>query len=412
MRITEAFRLYGVELKNPQFTSSAVGGSPPKVVVSLWAHNFEPDRSRYVGDTSVWKGQGKHFFRRHLQQALDEGLPIRVVVATSEMPEEVAAGNAARVRKDFEPDFSLVGQVAALGPNGFELTFEHVGDAPTRDAVQSGRVPVKYWHVAEAVLALGGPSSVSDIRAWLGEHYPQENHSDVGDNLTLLTVNDANRRHHNKSRTDWRSNLSHPHDLLFRQGKLRGVTYEPFDASTHGHWNLKLNGEGAWEAGAMGSTPESQAEAEGQQQAFEHQRPLSSDHDARVWTMKAVAQRRGQPLFRARLLDAYGSRCAITRCSAVEVLEAAHVLPYRGDHTDRTDNGLLLRADVHTLFDCGLLWVTEERTIALAPSLLQTDYSQLQGLPLRLPPAAENHPNPAHLKEHAERCLTRLAKQD
>jgi putative restriction endonuclease len=167
-----------------------------------------------------------------------------------------------------------------------------------------------------------------------------------------------------------------------------------------------------WEAVIMRSTPESRAEAEGQQEAFEHQRPLSSDHDARVWTMKAVAQRRGQPLFRARLLYAYGSRFAITGCSAVEVLEAAHVLLYRGDHTDRTDNGLLLRADVHTSFDCGLLWVTEERTIALAPSLLRTDYSQLQGLPLRLPLAAENHPNPAHLKKHADLCLARLAKLD
>lgn len=133
MRITEAFRQYGVDLKNPQFTSSAVWGDPRQVVVSLWAHNFKSDRSRYVGDTSLWKGQGKHFFRRHLQQALDEGLPIRVVVATSERPDEVTAGNATRVRNDFEPDFSLVGKVASLNSKGFELTFERVGEAAKSD---------------------------------------------------------------------------------------------------------------------------------------------------------------------------------------------------------------------------------------------------------------------------------------
>lgn len=409
MRITEAFRQYGVELKNPQFTSSAVGGDPRQVVVSLWAHNFQPDRSRYVGDTSQWKGQGKHFFRRHLQQALDEGLPIRVVVATSERPDEVTAGNAARVRNDFEPDFSLVGQVASLSSNGFELTFDRMGVAPNSDGNRSDRAPVKYWHVAEAVTALGGPSSIANIRAWLKERYPTENHSDAGDNLTLLTVNDANRRHHNKARTDWRSTSSHPQDLVFRQGRLREVTYEPFNANVHGHWSLQQNGDGTWVAVKIASTPELMVEAQALQEAFEHQPPLDSEHDARVWSMRAVAQRRGQPLFRARLLDAYGGRCAITGCSAVDVLEAAHVLPYRGDHTDRIDNGLLLRADLHTLFDCGLLWVTEEQTVALAPSLLQTDYAHLQGVPLRLPQLATNRPNPAHLKEHGDRCRARLA---
>ena len=125
--------------------------------------------------------------------------------------------------------------------------------------------------------------------------------------------------------------------------------------------------------------------------------------------MRAVAQRRGQPLFRARLLDAYNSRCAISGCTAVEVLEAAHVLPYKGDHTHRVDNGLLLRADLHTLFDCQLLWITPEHTVSLAPALLATDYAALQGQPLTLPTASADRPNPAHLAEHEKRCEARLA---
>lgn len=122
---------------------------------------------------------------------------------------------------------------------------------------------------------------------------------------------------------------------------------------------------------------QARADAEGQAGAFSHQPPIDSDHDARVYAMRAVHLRRGQPLFRARLLDAYGGRCAISGCTAAEVLEAAHVLTYRGAHTHRLDNGLLLRADLHTLFDCQLLWITPENTVVLAPALLATDYFQL-----------------------------------
>ncbi|QRD62796.1 HNH endonuclease (plasmid) [Xanthomonas citri pv. citri] len=124
--------------------------------------------------------------------------------------------------------------------------------------------------------------------------------------------------------------------------------------------------------------------------------------------MRAVSERQGQWLFRAKLLDAYDKRCAISGCTAIEVLEAAHILPYRGEHTNRLDNGLLLRADIHTLFDYQLLWITPEHTVALAPSLLATDYAALQGKSLRLPSAAASRPNPGHLAEHAQRCQARL----
>ncbi|MGV7183327.1 HNH endonuclease [Xanthomonas axonopodis] len=86
------------------------------------------------------------------------------------------------------------------------------------------------------------------------------------------------------------------------------------------------------------------------------------------------------------------------------ITEAAHILPYRGDHTDRVDNGLLLRADLHTLFDCLLLWITPENKVALAPSLLTTDYLALRGQTVRQPESRKNRPNPDHLREHARRC--------
>lgn len=106
---------------------------------------------------------------------------------------------------------------------------------------------------------------------------------------------------------------------------------------------------------------------------------------------------------RCRLLGC----CAITGCTALEVLEAAHIVPYRGDHTHRVDNGLLLRVDLHTLFDCQLLWITHEHTVELAPSLLATHYASLAGRSINLPDDRRCHPNPVHLAEHAARCHAR-----
>ncbi len=91
----------------------------------------------------------------------------------------------------------------------------------------------------------------------------------------------------------------------------------------------------------------------------------------------------------------------------MEVLEAALVLPYKGEYTNRLDNGLLLRADLHTLLDYGLLWVTPKNTAALAPSLLTTDYAVLLEKPLDLPASSSLRPNRVHLGEQANACMVR-----
>ncbi len=263
------------------------------------------------------------------------------------------------------------------------------------------RSGVKYWHVADAVEDLGKPVGTGEIATWLTQHYPHEDHSDLGANLALLTVNDANRRHYDYARKIWRSDAGHARDRLFRQGRMRATTYEIFRPAQHGHWDLQLNEAGKWEAVAVPSTALSRAEIQAKEQAFDHLPPLGNDHDGRVWTMIAIAQRQGQGAFRAKILDAYGQRCAISGCSAVAVLEAAHILPYRGEHTHRVDNGLLLRSDLHTLFDLGLFWITARYTVAVSPTLNGTEYEALSGQALRLPECIEHHPNPAHLAQHA-----------
>ena len=123
--------------------------------------------------------------------------------------------------------------------------------------------------------------------------------------------------------------------------------------------------------------------------------------DARERVIAAVVRRRGQPEFRKALIEAYDSSCAITGCNAVEALEAAHISPYRGPDTNRPSNGLLLRADLHTLFDLGLIAVdTKTMTVVLAESLIDTTYAEINGQLLRLPAKEAFRPNLRALDKH------------
>lgn len=101
------------------------------------------------------------------------------------------------------------------------------------------------------------------------------------------------------------------------------------------------------------------------------------------------------------LLKAYGGRCAISRCDAPEALEAAHIIGYRGSNTNHISNGLLLRSDLHTLFDLHLLAIdTQTMTVLLAPALVQTVYREYQGRPLYLPSDPAYLPNIDALEHH------------
>jgi putative restriction endonuclease len=135
-------------------------------------------------------------------------------------------------------------------------------------------------------------------------------------------------------------------------------------------------------------------------EAFDVARAVSAE-DARARLRRAIAVRQGQPRFRRELLKTYGGRCAISNCDVPETLEAAHILPYRGQHTNHVQNGLLLRADLHTLFDLGLIGIdTETWTVLIHPRLGTTHYSHLAGQKVRLPADRAAWPSEEALREH------------
>lgn len=129
--------------------------------------------------------------------------------------------------------------------------------------------------------------------------------------------------------------------------------------------------------------------------------------EARRRVVVELYARGGQSRFRAKVLAAYSGKCAVTGCDAIPALEAAHIQPYRdgGDATNHIQNGLLLRADIHRLFDLGLLACDTQNyhgeapmlTLMVAPELRETQYSAFNGLELSLPEETECQPNKAAL---------------
>jgi len=127
--------------------------------------------------------------------------------------------------------------------------------------------------------------------------------------------------------------------------------------------------------------------------------------DARERTVAQIVRRRGQPKFRRELLVAYENRCAVTGCDAMQALEAAHIQPFKGSNTNNVQNGLLLRSDIHTLFDLGLLSIdADHMVILLAHELRDTDYSKYRGSHVRVPADSLSQPSAEALRGHRQWC--------
>lgn len=123
--------------------------------------------------------------------------------------------------------------------------------------------------------------------------------------------------------------------------------------------------------------------------------------DARTKHFEAIIRRRGHPRFRQALLRAYDNKCAITGCDAIEVLEAAFIRPYRGDRTHHLSNGILLRSDLHTLFDVGQIGIeTKDMTVIVAEPIMRSSYRLLAGKKIFTPARPELRPSVDALDSH------------
>jgi len=116
----------------------------------------------------------------------------------------------------------------------------------------------------------------------------------------------------------------------------------------------------------------------------------------------------GQGGFRVLVTEAYQRRCAITGESTLPVLEAAHIRPYAEDGPHEVKNGILLRSDMHTLFDRGLIGVSPDYKILVSSQIAEQynngkRYYALENESLRqLPTDTFEQPDQDYLAWHQE----------
>jgi hypothetical protein len=115
--------------------------------------------------------------------------------------------------------------------------------------------------------------------------------------------------------------------------------------------------------------------------------------DARTTRVASIKARQGQPEFRSQLLKAYSGRCAFSGCGVTEVLEAAHLVAHTGRKSNTVNNGLILRADIHSLFDQGLIDIDEDNwTVKVSTCLMHSEYGKLHGKAVLLPGSPADRP--------------------
>lgn len=102
---------------------------------------------------------------------------------------------------------------------------------------------------------------------------------------------------------------------------------------------------------------------------------IPDDEDERESVIAQIKRRRGSQKFRDALKRLYGPSCQITGCSIFDIVEAAHIQPYRGEKDNKPDNGLLLRADIHTLFDLDLIGVHPDSLAIHCATCIRNEYA-------------------------------------
>lgn len=120
-----------------------------------------------------------------------------------------------------------------------------------------------------------------------------------------------------------------------------------------------------------------------------------------------VRRRLGQGSFRVLVTDTYERRCAVTQERVLPVLEAAHIMPVAAGGAHRIDNGLLLRSDLHRLFDRGYVTVAPDHRLRVSRRLRDDFdngeyYRTLEGTEIWLPRSPEDRPDPTFLEWHAD----------
>ena len=138
--------------------------------------------------------------------------------------------------------------------------------------------------------------------------------------------------------------------------------------------------------------------------------PVLADEGQRYGKPRLIPPRLGQGAFRALVTDVYNRRCAITAERTLPALEAAHIRPYSENGAHEAANGLLLRRDIHSLFDAGYVTVTPKLRFEVSKRIQEEfengrHYYALHGKEIAEPNDPAHQADREALNWHNEQCF-------
>jgi len=141
-------------------------------------------------------------------------------------------------------------------------------------------------------------------------------------------------------------------------------------------------------------------------------KPRIAEHAVMFGDPIPVRPRLGQGSFRTAITDVYQRRCAVTHEKVLPALIAAHILPVAQGGEHRIDNGLLLRADVHELFDAGYVTITPDHKFRVSARLVSDfhngeEYRRFDNTEIWVPTAEADQPGRQFLEWHSDSLFRR-----
>lgn len=134
-------------------------------------------------------------------------------------------------------------------------------------------------------------------------------------------------------------------------------------------------------------------------------RGLAESEQARFGEPTLITPRLGQGAFRVVITELYGRQCALTDGKVLPALDAAHIVPYAEGGSHSKTNGILLRKDIHSVFDAGYATLDSDYRFVVSQKVREvfnngSEYLRLHGTRLRLPGNPFDHPDKAALRWH------------
>lgn len=135
--------------------------------------------------------------------------------------------------------------------------------------------------------------------------------------------------------------------------------------------------------------------------------PGFAEPQARYGEPVLVSPRLGQGAFRFLVTDNYRRRCAISGERTLPALDAAHIRPFADGGQHEASNGILMRRDIHSLFDLGYVTISPDLKFEVSKRIREEyengrHYYALHGTDIMLPDDVRRRPEPATLVWHNE----------